>query len=61
MRLTILTTSMDCRPKGLHEAGSVMKWKGCHIENRKLVLEVVFCRQRLRESESRSEPPGGLS
>ena len=26
------------------KAGSVMEWKGCHFENRRLALGVVFCR-----------------
>ena len=42
IRLTILTTVMDW--KGLLKAGSVMEWKGCHFENCRLALGVVFCR-----------------
>ena len=26
------------------KAGSVMEWKGCHFENCRLALGVVFCR-----------------
>ena len=41
-RLIILTTVMDW--KGLLTARSVMEWKGCHLENGRLALGVVFCR-----------------
>ena len=42
IRSTILITVMDW--KGLLKAGPVMEWKGCHFENCRLALGVVFCR-----------------